>query len=1039
MTRKDLETAGHLKVQFANGKVEKMPYGTWKGVVWIKGPYNLLTVKDLEELSKKKRNYRDLQRRLTNLKARLVKVGPTQTGSDKQEWYKPVDVPAVTKQKIEESDFSPAGKKKLREIIASAKVARFKNDCGDLGPRFVHHIEGGVHPPVRQYPLNPGAVEEMDKIVKELGSLGIIREELNPITNSPIQAVKKPESAGGGWRPVINFKALNRRTIANRASLINPQGTLKTLRVKKFKSCIDLANGFFSLRLARQSQGKTAFTHKGKSYVWQRLPQGYKNSPNVFQSAVMEVLGDVGATVYIDDVFIADDTEEEHLERLRKVIENLTKAGLKLNLKKCQFGQFQVNYLGFQVTSDLGLSDGYREKMMNIQPPQSENELQKILGLCNYVRDHVPNYQKYAKPLYNCLKKSVENEGGGKRPWVWTAANQRDLEDLKKAIQAAVRLEPRSLSDRLVAEINCEEDDAMIKVSNENGGLVTLWSYTLTSVEKKYPQEEKELAVLARYWSVLKDLAQGQPVKVITQSQVHKYLRKGTVESTKATNARWGRWEDILLDPELEIGPAQPTNKKRQQETPEKPGQPEWTLYTDGSKKESDQVAYWGFILKQDGKERCRQKGKAPGSAQAGEVTAILEGLLELGKRKIKSARLVTDSYYCAQALKEDLAIWEENGFETAKGKPVAHRDLWKKIAELKMQLELEVEHQRAHTHEGAHWRGNDEVDCYVQQRKIVFVGIEKWDSTPRGREVPEEYVDEVVRSVHEALGHAGVRPTRKELEEHELWIPVKQVQRVLRDCEVCGKYNAGRRGQRLEGLTIKSMIPWGSVCMDVAGPMGTTGKRGEKYLLVLVDSMSGFVIVKAARKANGSSVVGMLEQVCSALGIPKELRTDNGTHFRNAQVDQWCQKYGVMRVYSPPYTPQANGVVERTIGLVKSWIAKNANDKGWSTMVVEIGQALNDRNRAERPAPSMELNQRPFTTKEVGRGSSDKKEEPTPKVPFRVGQRVWVKAREQPVSAAVKPKFETKDIVKQVLDRNTVLLEKKGIQGVEQLKPVPD
>ncbi|GLD70803.1 endogenous retrovirus group K member 19 Pol protein-like protein [Lates japonicus] len=70
----------------------------------------------------------------------------------------------------------------------------------------------------------------MDTIVKELSALGIIHEEANPITNSPIQAVKKPESAGGGWRPVINFKALNRRTVANRASLINPQGTLKTLR-----------------------------------------------------------------------------------------------------------------------------------------------------------------------------------------------------------------------------------------------------------------------------------------------------------------------------------------------------------------------------------------------------------------------------------------------------------------------------------------------------------------------------------------------------------------------------------------------------------------------------------------------------------------------------------------------------------------------------------------------------------------------------------------------------------------------------------------
>uniref|UniRef100_A0A3B5B8S8 ribonuclease H n=1 Tax=Stegastes partitus TaxID=144197 RepID=A0A3B5B8S8_9TELE len=219
-------------------------------------------------------------------------------------------------------------------FIAKANVARIKNDCGNLGEKYTHTIIGGVHPAVRQYPLNPGAVEEMDLIVRELSALGIIREELNPITNSPIQAVKKPESAGGGWRLVINFKALNRRTVANKASLINPQGTLKTLQVKKYKSCIDLANGFFSLRLARVSQGKTAFTHKERAYVWNRLPQGYKNSPNVFQSAVMDILEGLGVTVYIDDVFIADDTEEEHLKKLQQVVKRLTAAGLKLNLKK---------------------------------------------------------------------------------------------------------------------------------------------------------------------------------------------------------------------------------------------------------------------------------------------------------------------------------------------------------------------------------------------------------------------------------------------------------------------------------------------------------------------------------------------------------------------------------------------------------------------------------------------------------------------------------------------------------------------------------
>uniref|UniRef100_A0A3Q1FW71 ribonuclease H n=1 Tax=Acanthochromis polyacanthus TaxID=80966 RepID=A0A3Q1FW71_9TELE len=330
MTRRRLTVRGHLKVQLADGTLTNFPFAVWKGIVWLLGPYNLITTGDLMDLYNQDRGKSSVMQRVESLRARLIRLDPQQERS----WYRPVDVVAVTEQKVESSDLSAAGKVRLRRILQGVEVARFKNDCGDLGEKYTHTIVGGVHPAVRQYPLNPGAVEEMDMIVTELSALGIIREEKNPITNSPIQAVKKPESAGGGWRPVINFKALNRRTVANKASLIHPQGTLKTLQVKRYKSCIDLANGFFSLRLARASQGKTAFTHKGRAYVWTRLPQGFKNSPNVFQSAVMDVLDGLGATVYIDDVFISDATEEEHLDRLQKVLERLTAAGLKLNLKK---------------------------------------------------------------------------------------------------------------------------------------------------------------------------------------------------------------------------------------------------------------------------------------------------------------------------------------------------------------------------------------------------------------------------------------------------------------------------------------------------------------------------------------------------------------------------------------------------------------------------------------------------------------------------------------------------------------------------------
>jgi len=151
-----------------------------------------------------------MESKLKQLRARFIQLTYNRGEAGAQR-YKPVDVPEVRQQKIEASDFSEKGKQELRRILTEAQVSWFKNDCGNLSSRYTHTIRGGVQPAVRQYPLNPEAIEEMDQIVKELLEMGILREELNPITNSPIQAVRKAEAAGGGWRPVINFNGFKQK------------------------------------------------------------------------------------------------------------------------------------------------------------------------------------------------------------------------------------------------------------------------------------------------------------------------------------------------------------------------------------------------------------------------------------------------------------------------------------------------------------------------------------------------------------------------------------------------------------------------------------------------------------------------------------------------------------------------------------------------------------------------------------------------------------------------------------------------------------
>jgi transposase InsO family protein len=43
-----------------------------------------------------------------------------------------------------------------------------------------------------------------------------------------------------------------------------------------------------------------------------------------------------------------------------------------------------------------------------------------------------------------------------------------------------------------------------------------------------------------------------------------------------------------------------------------------------------------------------------------------------------------------------------------------------------------------------------------------------------------------------------------------------------------------------------------------------------------------------------------------------KKIRSDNGTKFKNSQIEGFFEDEGIKHEFSSPYTPQQNGVVER-------------------------------------------------------------------------------------------------------------------------------
>ncbi len=71
----------------------------------------------------------------------------------------------------------------------------------------------------------------------------------------------------------------------------------------------------------------------------------------MFQSVLELVLRPVAdfSSNYIDDVIVFSGSWDDHLVNVERVVKCLGEAGLKLKLRKCEFGRKFMSYLGHQV------------------------------------------------------------------------------------------------------------------------------------------------------------------------------------------------------------------------------------------------------------------------------------------------------------------------------------------------------------------------------------------------------------------------------------------------------------------------------------------------------------------------------------------------------------------------------------------------------------------------------------------------------------------------------------------------------------------
>ncbi|GJZ57034.1 putative ribonuclease H-like domain-containing protein [Tanacetum coccineum] len=102
---------------------------------------------------------------------------------------------------------------------------------------------------------------------------------------------------------------------------------------------------------------------------------------------------------------------------------------------------------------------------------------------------------------------------------------------------------------------------------------------------------------------------------------------------------------------------------------------------------------------------------------------------------------------------------------------------------------------------------------------------------------------------------------------------------------------------------------------MDLFRPTSVRSINHKTYCLVVTDDFSRFswVFFLATKSETSRILKKFITEVENQLNHKvKVIRSDNGTKFKNIEMDEFCGQKGIKREYSVAKTPQQNGVAER-------------------------------------------------------------------------------------------------------------------------------
>jgi transposase InsO family protein len=106
--------------------------------------------------------------------------------------------------------------------------------------------------------------------------------------------------------------------------------------------------------------------------------------------------------------------------------------------------------------------------------------------------------------------------------------------------------------------------------------------------------------------------------------------------------------------------------------------------------------------------------------------------------------------------------------------------------------------------------------------------------------------------------------------------------------------------------------------------------------------------VLFAGKITNPRDLKGFLRRAQNEFGLRiKKIRSDNGTEFKNSQIEGFLEDEGIKHEFSSPYRPQQNGVVERKnrtlLDMARTMLDEyKTSDRFWAEAINTACYAIN-------------------------------------------------------------------------------------------------